>query len=98
MKQLKNRVFGFPYLKINAYLNIIFLQLANIMNYGHRLSLYFGLVNIALIAQIPRADKNRNTRIVITLIMILTFLAYWIYVYCIGGVSNTYPYQFFFNE
>lgn len=98
MKQLKKRVFGFPYLKINAYLNIIFLQLANIMNYGHRLSLYFGLVNIALIAQIPRADKNRNTRIVITLIMILTFLAYWIYVYCIGGVSNTYPYQFFFNE
>lgn len=97
-KQLNKYVKEYEYLKINAYLNIILLQLARIMNYGHRLSLYFGLINLLLIVQISKIERNKNKRLLINGLIYMIAIGYWIYIYCIGGVSQTFPYRFYFNK
>lgn len=94
-RSFKKKIFAFDYLKLNAILNIIFLQLARFMSYGHRISLYFGVINILLIGQFPKQIKKANNRILISCGMLTFFFLYWMFIYCISGVSETYPYKFF---
>lgn len=94
-RSFEKKVFEFDYLKLNAILNVIFLQLARFMAYGHRISLYFGVINVFLIGQFPRKEKNAKTRILIIGCMLVFFFLYWMFIYCIAGVSETYPYEFF---
>lgn len=91
----RKRIFEFDYLKLNAILNVIFLQLARFMSYGHRISLYFGVINILLIGQLPKQIKKADNRFLISCGMLFFFFLYWSYIYCISGVSETYPYEFF---
>ena len=96
-KQFNKYIEGYNYLEINAYLNLIVLQLARIMNYGHRLSLYFGIINLLLITQLPKITKNKKNRLLYSFFIVLIAGIYWIYIYCIGGMSHTFPYKFYFN-
>lgn len=90
----EKKIFEFDYLKLNAIMNIIFLQLARFMSYGHRISLYFGIINIFLIGQLPKQIKKANNRFLISCGMFIFFFLYWMFIYCISEVSMTYPYKF----
>lgn len=95
-QSFEKKIFEYEYLRLNAILNIIFLQLARFMSYGHRISLYFGVINILLIGQFPKQIKKTNNRfLIICGVLVLLFFLYWMYMYCISGVSETYPYELF---
>lgn len=94
----RKNIFQYEFLKIIAVFNLIFLQLARFMNYGHRLSLYFGIINLLMLAQIDRISNKKNERHIIVFGMILVMAIYWIYVYCIGDMSQTFPYVSYFND
>lgn len=94
---LSKRMKDYNFYKVIALFNIIFLQLALFMNYGHRISMYFGIVNLITIGQIPRTLHKMSNRRIIYLIIIIVAIVYWVKMYYLGGVSNTVPYVFYKN-
>lgn len=94
-KTLSKRMKNYNFYKLIALFNVIFLQLALFMNYGHRISLYFGIVNVMTIGQIPKTIYKASNRIITYLIVVVIALSYWFRIYYFGGVSNTIPYIFY---
>lgn len=96
-KYLKTNMNNYRFYRTIAFLNVIVLQLTLFMSYGHRLSLYFGIINILTIAQIPQSFHKKKNQIIIYLFITLIALVYWIKIYYIGHVSETIPYMFFYQ-
>ncbi len=94
-KTLSRRMKTYNFYKMVALFNIIFLQLTLFMNYGHRISLYFGIVNVMTIGQIPKTIYKASNRMITYLIIVIIALSYWFRIYYFGGVSNTIPYIFY---
>lgn len=94
-KTLSKRMKNYNFYKLIALFNVIFLQLVLFMNYGHRISLYFGIVNVMTIGQIPKTIYKASNRIITYLIVVVIALSYWLRIYYFGGVSNTIPYIFY---
>ena len=67
------------------------------MSYGHRLSLYFGIINLLTIAQIPQSFHKKSNRIIVYSFITLIAIVYWVKIYYIGHVSDTIPYLFFYQ-
>ena len=92
----KSVIYDLKYLQINAALCLIFLQLARIINYGHRFSMYFGIINIFLLAQIPKMFGKGRSRMIANMFYVVFLVCYWLYIYVVGGVSHTWPYELCF--
>lgn len=92
----RKKIYAFDYLKINAILTLIFLQLSRVMYYGGRFSVYFGMINMLMLAQLNKIGKNKEQRIAVNMLLALMLLIYWWYIYVYGGASETYPYKFWF--
>lgn len=91
-KQLKETDEKFEFFKVNLFFAFITNQLANVMYYGHRISLYFGIINILFVAKLPKVLKNTNSKLILSIGLIVLYAFYWIYIYVINGHSETYPY------
>lgn len=80
------------FFKTNLFFTFITLQLTNVMYYGNRISLYFGIVNVVLIAFFLEISNSKRSKFFTVIIITFIALTYWVYVYVIGNSSNTYPY------
>lgn len=94
-KYLKTNMNNYRFYRTIAFLNVIVLQLTLFMSYGHRVSLYFGIINVLTIAQIPQSFHKKKNQIIIYSLITLIAIVYWIKIYYIGHVSETVPYLFF---
>lgn len=97
-KYFKSNMNNYRFYRTIAFLNVILLQLTLFMSYGHRLSLYFGIINLLTIAQIPQSFHKKKNQIIIYLSIIVIAIVYWIKIYYIGHVSETIPYMFFYQQ
>lgn len=91
-KVVQNKDNKFVFLKINLYFAFITLQLSQVMYFGYRMSLYFAIINVLLLARITQISENKKTNILVSLFIIGVLSVFWYYLYVIGGVSKTYPY------
>lgn len=82
----------FVFLKTNLFFTFITHQLTNFMYYGDRLSLYFSVVNIILLAKLPQATSSKRDKTLATIAIVAVLLFYWYYIYIISGSAETYPY------
>lgn len=96
-KYFKNNMYNYRFYRTIAFLNVILLQLTLFMSYGHRLSLYFGIINLLTIAQIPQSFHKKSNRIIVYSFITLIAIVYWVKIYYIGHVSDTIPYLFFYQ-
>lgn len=91
-KSLEDKVQNYPFFKTNLFFSFALLQLSRVIWAGHRMSFYFGIVNILFVAMLPNySEKTANKRIV-TAIMLFLYMMYWIYCYCLNNEIGTYPY------
>ena len=97
-RNLETQIENFAYYKVNLACTFFTLQLSNTMLYGNRLSLYFAIINILLLAKMPWMMQNRYNRGIFISVTFAMFFVYWLYVYIINGASDTYPYITFWQE
>lgn len=88
----KKNIPEIEFYQINAFSVFMFYNLARVVFYGNRLTMYFGIVNILLIAQLPKIGKTTQGKTMISAAIVAIGALYWWYVYVHGGVSMTYPY------
>lgn len=91
-KNLRRNVQHFDYLQTNACLTLIVLQLGRTLFYGSRVSMFFSVINVIMVAQLPRFTDNKILRKIATVGIIAVALAYWYLLYIRGGNGETYPY------
>lgn len=77
---------------INSFALFMLMVLSRTLFYGNRIGMYFGIINILFVAQLPKLCKNQQQRMISYAAISAICLVYWWYVYVRGGVSMTYPY------
>lgn len=91
-KKLSVRIPNFEFYLVNAYALLGTLQLSQIIYYGNRISIYFGIVNVFFLSQIYKIYTKKGNQRIVNFCVISICLFYWYYIYVYGGSSATIPY------
>lgn len=93
---MRRRIRCFDFYFSNTLSYLALLQLNFVLRYGRRIAMYFSLANLITVAMMPRIYRDRRKRTVVTVLILLAVLCYWLYVYALRNASKTLPYQFIF--
>lgn len=87
IKRCDNRFYN-----LIAFVNLIVLQLSRSIYYGHRIGLYFAIINLLTLSVLANVFKKGVSRVLVSACILFVACFYWYYVYIAGGAGETYPY------
>lgn len=82
------------FLVLCTFANLTLILLSSFIAYGRRVGEFFSLINILTISLIPRAEKNKKTRLLLNSAIVIVCIAYWYIIYVRRNASQTFPYHF----
>ena len=91
--QLKRILNNYDFYLFNVIILAILLQVGRFMFYGDRLAASFEIINIVMLSKLPEAFQGKKNKLFAQIIVVCLCLFYWWYIYGIGGVGHTYPYE-----
>lgn len=94
-KVLEKANINFLLYKTLSIISVVFLQIGAFIPYGERFSYYFIYPIIMNIVPIALEQIIFRRNLFVKALTIFIFLGYWILIFCILGVHNTVPYEFF---
>lgn len=94
LKRIREQYHYSDFLILCTFANLILILLSSFIAYGRRIGEFFSLINILTMAQIPRAEKNNKTRLLLNSAIIVICIAYWLIIYVKRNASQTIPYHF----